>query len=348
MKESIKKNVVLFDSSYDEAYDFIEGLKKETEFDWEAKVCNSNKGRNFFYNIIRYIKYFIYPFYIFLNRKSYSIIIGWQEFYGLIFAFYCRLFKVKKINKVIIKNFIYKPKKGLIGKIYFCFMKYIVKSKYIDMYICASNKMVKYCCNVFDEKSEKFVFIPFGVNDFSNKIKNVEQKEYVLSIGRSNRDWNFLINSFKSLDYNLKIICDELEQCCNNKNIEILNNIYGEESFKYMSECKCMVISIDNPNIASGDTVLLQAMSFSKPIIITRPSCLADDYVKDGYNGIIIDKNLKDLENALKSIYGNKELYESLSKNARTNYIENHSLFNYGIKVGKNIINKIDLGEKND
>jgi glycosyltransferase involved in cell wall biosynthesis len=40
-----------------------------------------------------------------------------------------------------------------------------------------------------------------------------------------------------------------------------------------------------------GETVLLKAMSFAKPVIITRPSCLADDYVEDGVTGLIIDKN---------------------------------------------------------
>ena len=42
----------------------------------------------------------------------------------------------KVIDFLLIKNFTYKPKgNGLLGKIYFKWMKYIVKSKYIDVFV---------------------------------------------------------------------------------------------------------------------------------------------------------------------------------------------------------------------
>ena len=337
----MKKNIVLFDSSYEEAEDFIEGLNVATNFDWQPIVCNSNKKRSKLYNIIRYIKYFSFPFAIFLKRKKYNYIIGWQEFYGLIFAFYCKLFKVKKRNKVIIKNFIYNPKKGFVGKIYYKFLKYIVSSNYIDLYICASNKMVDFCALSFNIPKEKFIFLQFGVNDFSKKITNeIDTENFALSIGRSNRDWNFLIKSFKEIDYNLKIICDTLDNNIKTPNVEVLNNVHGNEALYFMKRCKFLIISIDKPNIASGDTVLLQAMSLSKPIVITKPSCLADDYVIDGYNGLIINKDIKELKNAIAKLLNDEKLYKTLSENSRTTYLDKHSLLYYGKKVGNEILKR--------
>ena len=79
------QNVALFDSNEEEAKDFIKGIKESTGLEWKALVCTSNQGRTHkIGNLIRYIKYFVFPFKIFLRRREYGIIIGWQEFYGLI------------------------------------------------------------------------------------------------------------------------------------------------------------------------------------------------------------------------------------------------------------------------
>lgn len=331
------KNIALFDSSQEEARDFIRGLEKQTGEKWEAIVCKSNNGRKGCANIIRYIKYFIFPLLIFLKRRHYKVIIGWQEFYGLLYAFYCTVFHVKKMNTLIIKNFIYKPKKGVTGKLYYRFMKYIVKSKYVDIFICASKTMVNYCCEVFEEPKNRFVFIPFGVNDFSMTIdsSNPPTEDYILSLGRSNRDWDFLINSFSEIKTKLVIICDELHRDKLPDNIIILNNVWGRETYKYIYNCKCMIIPIADGRIASGDTVLLYAMSFSKPIIITKPSCLADDYVTDGYNGIVIEKKPEELKKAIDILLHDNSMFIQLANNARKHYEDNHSLYSYGMKVGK-------------
>ena len=200
------RNIAMFDSNKEEAEDFIKGLEQSTGLPWKALVYTANKGRkNKLGNAVRYFKYFAFPFTVFLHRKEYDNVIGWQEFYGLLYAFYCRLFHVKKVNTLLIKNFIYKPKKGIVGKIYFRFMNYIVKSKYVDVFVCSSQTFCDYCAKVFDEPSDRFVFLPFGVNDFTKKVDMTQpaSNDYILSLGRSNRDWDFLINSMSQLELDI-------------------------------------------------------------------------------------------------------------------------------------------------
>lgn len=333
----MRENVVLFDSTYSETVDFVDGLKESTGREWRAIVCTSNQGRQGVANVMRYVKYFLFPLAIFLKRERYDVIIGWQEFYGLLFAFYSRLFRVKKRNQLIIKNFIYKPKKGLIGKIYYWFMKFIVDGGYVDTYICASRTMVDYCCETFGADRERFVYIPFGVSDCMDEVDTgrAPANDYVLSLGRSNRDWDFLIESFRNIPYPLKIVCDELKRDDVPENVEILNDVWGKAAKECIYHSRCMVIPIADGRIASGDTVLLQAMSLSKPIIITRPSCLADDYVTDGCNGIIIDKDGAQLAEAVQAIFDDAQLHQTLARNGRKDYLENHTLHAYGRTVGK-------------
>lgn len=338
-----KCNIALFDSSKQEAEDFITGLEESTGLAWEAKVFTANQGRkNKLGNLIRYGKYFAFPFWIFLNRKKYGCIVGWQAFYGLLFAFYCRLFRVKKINPLLIKNLIYKPKKGILGKLYFAFMRYIVKSEYVDVFICSAETHCDFCAEVFQEPRTRFVFLPFGVNDFTKLVDqtNPPKKDYVLSMGRSNRDWDFLIDSLGGTGYNLKIVCDELERTDLPENIKLYNRIWQEMTYEFIYNCKMMVIPILDGKIDSGETVLLQAMSFSKPIIITEPSCLADDYVTDGQTGLIVPKQKEALLNAIKRLDEDDHLYNTIAENSRKLYEEKHSLRRYGTYVGQTLMDK--------
>ena len=338
-----KKNIAMFDSNKEEAEDFIRGLEKSTSMPWISLVYTANQGRkNKIGNAIRYFKYFAFPFAVFLHRKEFNNIIGWQAFYGLLFAFYCRLFHVKKTFSLLIKNFTYKPKKGIIGKIYFRFMNYIVKSNYIDVFVCTSQTFCDYCAKAFNEPVERFVFLPFGVNDFTKRVDMTtpSKNDYILSLGRSNRDWDFLINSLAETRYQVKIVCDELHRDNLPKNIQIYNNVWGDDSFEFIKNCKFMVIPIMDGKIGSGETVLLQTMSFSKPIIITKPSCLADDYVTDGVTGLVVSKNKEELLEAVEHLWNDDVLYNQISKNCRSLYEEKHSLMSYGINVGNTLIDR--------
>ena len=96
-----------------------------------------------------------------------------------------------------------------------------------------------------------------------------------------------------------------------------------------------MIISILDGDIVSGETVLLQSMSFEKPIIITRPSTLSDDYVLNAYNGMVVEKTKNNINKVINELCGNEELYASLAQNARRTYVEKHSLYSFGVSIGK-------------
>lgn len=338
----MSKNVVLSDMPKKVNWDFINGLKDETGQDWVVMNCVSNQGRSHLYNIYRYFIYFWFPLWVFLTRKRYKMIVSWQAFYGVVFAFYCQLFKVKKKCFLLIKNFTYKPKgDGLLGRLYFRWMRYIVKSKYVDVFVCTSQTFCDYCAEVFDENRDRFVYLPFGVEDFTKKLSQEEldiSEDFILSIGRSNRDWDWLIDCLTGTTYNLKIICDQLHRTDLPANIEVLNNVWFEDSYRYFAKCRIAIIPIKEGKIGSGETVLLQTMSFGKPLIITSPSCLADDYVKNGETGIVIEKNKAELLAAIDRLYNDDDLYKNISKNERKLYLEKHSIYSYGCNIGKKIV----------
>ena len=159
-----KKNIILADTIVDKDWEFAQGIREKTGEKWEI-LCWENAGlkKNNLFNIKRIGKYFLYALKVFLKRSEYDKIISWQQFYGIIFAFYSRLFHVKKKNDLTIMTFIYKPKQGLKGKIYASFMRYVLRSGYIDRIIVFSNSEVAYYKKLFKIEKELFVFLPLGI-----------------------------------------------------------------------------------------------------------------------------------------------------------------------------------------
>lgn len=328
------KNIVLIDFPKLENWEFIDELNKQTNLKWEEIEFVSNELRKSkFSNIIRYMKYFSFSFRVFLNRKKYSKIIAWQQFYGLLYAFYSRIFHVKKKNTLIIMTFIYKPKNGLIGKIYHKFMNYIVTSKYVDKFICFSKNECEYYANIFQVAREKFVFCTLGIEDIKIKDNNIPNEKTIISCGRSNRDYEFLYKTLEKTEYKLNIISDECK-LENTKNITIYNNLMGQDFLEMLNKSYLVVVPLKDENISAGQLVILQAMQLGKPVICTN-SNTAIDYIENGINGFIIKKDEKELLEIIEKLYNNEKLYNEISLKQKEIFKEKYSTKALGRQIGK-------------
>ena len=339
-----KENIVLADGNK-RLDDFLVGLEEilHIKFKLVAKDCIGH--RNFIDNLYRYMVYIFFPLKIFFMRKKFNIIIGWQQFFTIFYAFYCKLFHVKKRNIIVVCNFTYKEKKGTKGKIYKKIMHYTLNSKYIDFIHVLSNEYASICSKELQVNRSKFIVTHFGIVDMYSKWKNskCEYNNYTLAIGRSNRDYNFLIDAWMDMPRNEKllIISDELKIRDNlPENIIIRKDIGSEQQYKYIANCKLMIIPIKNEKICSGDTVLLTAMSFKKVVVVTAPSTLAEMYIIDNKNGILVEKNKKIFIEKIENLVKNESKMQNIAENARQSYKRNFSRLNMGRKIGDKILNE--------
>lgn len=316
------ENLILVDNIVKQDWEFSSELSDTTGLKWRvASYYSTGSMKGKINNVKRYYKYFFFSFTVFLKRKHIKNIIAWQQFYGLIFAFYCELFHVKKTSRLIIMTFIYKEKQGFVGKIYFKFINIIVNSKYIDKLICFSKNEVEYYSKVFNLKN-KIEYVPLGIEDYrkyidkvesENLANNEEKQPYFLSVGRSNRDYEFLINSLQDEKYKIKILSDQLENK-NIGNVSIKNNVFSKQYFEELKNCFAVIIPLKNSNISSGQLAILQAMQFKKPIIITKSKSISE-YVTNEKNALIIKKDKQELLKAMNRLICDRDLYNNLAKN---------------------------------
>lgn len=314
----MRRNVVLFDKKIDSNNLFLKKLNEHGSWIAKSKRTNHLHG-GIIKNILRFAWYFIFPLSIVLQRKKYNKIIGWQQFYGLNFAFWSRLFKLKKNNELIVMTFIYKKKNGFAGMLYHKYISYIVTSKYIDKFICFAKEECDYYSKLFSMNKNKFIFVPLG----ESKVTDVPLSDegYIFATGRSNRDYHFLIDVLEGTDYKLTIACDTFHYN-NNGNIVVQNNCYGKHMLKLMARCHCVVIPLKDLTMSSGQLVVLQAMSLGKPVICTKSDGIKD-YIEDNVTGLLIENKKELLLSALNYLYTNNEAYKFMSEKSYQSYCEN-------------------------
>lgn len=342
--ECKKRNIILADCNPHEIMTFKKGLENVIGIDFliKSNISNVDHGSKW-RNLKRYWKYFIFSFNIFLHRNEYDKIVGWQQFYVNILAFYCHLFGVKKTFKLISCNFTYKRKSGFIGIVYQKFMKYAICNEYIDYIHISSHGYASRCITELGIPSEKIIVTPFGIPDDWKKWKSTTppEKNYILSIGRSNRDFKFLINAWKSpltKDYLLVIISDTfISPIALPQNVRVYNNIVGDDSNNWIAHCELLVIPIDDGNIASGDTVLLKGMAFGKSVIVTKPSTLTEMYVNNGIDAFAVEKDNERFAELVKTLMTKREIRIHIGKKARQSYLEKFSRIAMGMKIGEGI-----------
>lgn len=329
MKKSELNNCLLItDCNKNEAFDFLKALKENTNYNWEVEDAVSNWERTFLTNLKRLLSYFKTGFHVFRKRNKYKYIICWQQFFGVIYSFFCNLFFIKNSRKVIVMTFIYKRKKGFVGAIYHRFVKFALNNNNIIFLTTSSQIECKTYAELFNLPESKFKFMQWSRNR-SEFFNQVEKGDYLVSIGRSNRDFKFLEDALKDYHKKTYIYCD-LE-----KKRTVGNVIYTgtvKDADLMMAKSFCVLVSIQNPEISAGQTLLINAMSMKKPIISTRSVGLTDDYMKDKVNGLIINKTKEELLDALKYLE-NEYNYERISENAYKNWENNYSIYKMGLRM---------------
>ncbi len=330
----MKKDVIWCDFEIGDDWVFLKGLNKATNKDFKIEKQANNKVSTKLDNIVRYIKYFAFAFNAFLHRKSYKSIVSWQQFYGLIYAFFSRLFHVKKQNFLAIMTFIYIPKRGLVGKIYKKFISYIITSEYIDMIFLYSTSEGKRYAKEFGVSEDKFVFVPLGheLGEDTSKCDDIEEG-FLFASGYSNRDFDFLSTALKGTQYTVRIY--------GRKNVVDKNIIMSDERIEAKTNSmleKCRVVLVPlKENREAGQLTVLHAMKAGRPVVATNADCMKD-YIVDGVNGFLCPNDAKVWLEKIDMLCSDDKLYNRMSKQCKDIYESKHTGYAMGMNVGEKIL----------
>lgn len=330
MSISKKQNVVLVDFSVPDKWSFAEGLRNATGSEWTISGISSNRDNGSAWKkMMRYMKYFAVSFHVLKHRGLYQTIVSWQQFYGIMIAWLAYRLNLKKVPNIIVMTFIFKEKKGMVGKVFRSFVYNALRSGFIKKVVCFSSSEPEYYAKKFDLPKELFCSMKFSVEDQAKEF-SVSDEGYCVTAGRSNRDYQFLRETWK-LSRELVVISDT-DAGQDSENIRHERNCHGREYLEYIAHSHAVLVPLADQRISSGQLVALHAMMFGKPVIATENDTICD-YVLDGKTGFIINKNEEELTNALKMLE-DPCIYQRMSNNARAFFESECSVQSMGRQVG--------------
>lgn len=319
-------------SDCDTPTDFVRGVERASRQPWNVIEKDGTMAKA---KVFRIISFYLTPLAFLLRHPKARNVLAWQQFFGILAAFYNKYIFHRRRLAVTIMTFIYKPKRGLPGKLFYKMVNSAICSKYVKTIIVFAPNEIDYYEHLFPGAKGKFRFVSLGIVVDKNDYRDVElaAQDYYFSTGKSNRDYDFLVEVFSGLDSKLKIACPGVNSR-QNSNIEILSDCYRSDTKRYLCNCKGVVIALKDLNISSGQLVFIQAMQFGKPIIITD-SRSTRGYLEDNLNALIIPNDLNLWRQGIERLNTDKKLRAAMSEHNKKRGLSDFSISGFGENVGR-------------
>jgi len=171
----------------------------------------------------------------------------------------------------------------------------------------------------FHTLAKRSFFVNFGVDTDFFKPLNIEQENYILSIGYKFRDWRTLISAYSQIKTNVILIIVGPKKLDFNlpKNIHIQSYVQINTLKELIGKAKFVVLPLTDLPYAHGQMTLLQSMAMGKAVIVTKVTS-TDDYINDGEDALFVKLNdVEDMKNKIEFLLQNPDEVAKLGSNAR-------------------------------
>jgi glycosyltransferase involved in cell wall biosynthesis len=191
--------------------------------------------------------------------------------------------------------------RNLLGKL---FVEFFIKRH--DLFLCLSNRIMEQLRDDFCISQEKLKVLPWGVDLSFYQIKEVNNFDetkadnagFIVSAGKTGRDYNTLVKAFKEINYPLRIygagesaptIPDLPSKILvHNKHSKDQNFLSFEELLREYEKAYAVAIPLNIP-LERADTITLigitslgDAMAMGKAVVMTRNRQIDIDIEKEG------------------------------------------------------------------
>jgi glycosyltransferase involved in cell wall biosynthesis len=270
----------------------------------------------------------------YMSPRPSSIVVG-SHIEAYVFGLLRLLIHKAKRPDITLLGFIYTKRKSKILSFLRGIYFRILFDFCVDKVICHSIIEVKRYGIIFPSAVSKFVYMPCGLYVpmvSRNQNFSLSEKPYILSAGRSGRDYYSLCKAVEGLPIDLHIVCDNeqaLSKLGESSNVKILQECYDENYLFELLGSLFVVVPLSVEDISAGQMVIIQAMAYGKATVVTSTPTI-NEYVTNGEQSILVKKNsIDDLRTAIQLLLEDQSLIGSLGNKALHTYKNNFSVEAY-------------------
>ena len=152
-----------------------------------------------------------------------------------------------------------------------------------------SSAEVEFMSRRFEIPECKLRFVPMYTT-MQRPAREPLSAGYILSTGRSGRDWEILLRAAPQFVAPLHIIAgaaDRLPSPLPDR-VQVFREIPLEQAHAAMQKAAIVVLPLLPAERSTGQVVLFEALAMGKPVVATRVTGIID-YIRDGINGLLVD-----------------------------------------------------------
>lgn len=251
-------------------------------------------------------------------RYVYTFECGWLSF---AIAFLQTVTMVHRPRHVILQFIMRERQPTWSSRLKYAFMKWCFSS--VDLCVCSSRAECRYYEQAFGWPAAKLAYVPLHSDPRFLDLP-VAEGAYVIAAGRTFRDYATLTAAFRGEPTPLVVVAGRnntgLEQLT--PNITVRYDVPGAELMDLLSKSMAVAVPLEPRDISIGQSVVLQAMSLGKPVIVTRVNG-TEDYITDMVDGLFVPPHdPAAIRAAVDRLAGDPALRERLGRAARQRVTE--------------------------
>lgn len=254
---------------------------------------------------------------------NYDVIISHGMQSGVVLSLWHRLFKMKAKHIVFdIGSFNSAAETGFALKL----MQFASKS--IDGLIYHTSSQKEYYQRFFPWLVAKSKFIRFGTDmaffDPSNLKKAEDYGTYIICVGALKRDWDTLVQAYKTLDTDVKlrIVGRVEERYIGINGVEQIPYVPIKELMNQIYNSAFAVLPLEQFNYSYGQMTLMQQMALGKCVVAARVPSLVD-YIDKNTAVLYEPCNVEDLAAKMDKVLKDKEFRDTIARNGQK-YLREH------------------------
>ena len=194
--------------------------------------------------------------------------------------------------------------------------------------VSSSNEVINYSRRLKLPEA-KFLFIPF--HTCVTEPRFVEGAGYILSAGRTERDYGTLAQAVEGLDVKVVVVSDKfnVEGIKFPSNVTVYCDIPYEKYMELLHGCSLVVVPLKKRVKSTGQVVFLEAMALGKPVVATL-AIGTEDYIQSEVTGILVPpEDVNALRNAINEYLNNKPMYDRVARNGLQEVQEKYTFTHY-------------------